>query len=112
MRLSNRLGLHLDRRRTKAKEHQLGTIEVSESTTLDRAISAPTFTMDYGFTDAMNKAMGRLTDRGSEAIMFGRTTWEQSGPAWSGRDMADDPGEPFFNNTTKYVISTGCRRAA
>lgn len=83
----------------------MGTIKVSEFITLDGVIGAPTFTFDYGFTDAMGQAMGRLTDGGSEAILLGRTTWVESGPAWSGRDMADDPGAPFFNNSPKYVVS-------
>jgi dihydrofolate reductase len=26
-------------------------------------------------------------------------------PAWSTRTAADDPGAPFFNDTTKYVVS-------
>ena len=84
----------------------MGTIMVSEFITLDGVIGVPTFPFDYGFTDAMAAAMGRLTDQGSEAILFGRKTWVESGPAWSGRDMADDPGAPFFNNTPKYVVST------
>jgi dihydrofolate reductase len=83
----------------------MGRILVSEFITLDGVIGAPTFTFDYGFTDAMGEAMGRLTGTGTEAILFGRTTWAESGPAWSGRDMADDPGAPFFNNTVKYVVS-------
>lgn len=83
----------------------MGQILVSEFTTLDGSISAPTFTMDYGFTDAMGAAMGQLTDQRSEAVMFGRTTWVESGPAWSSRDMADDPGAPFFNDSPKYVVS-------
>ncbi len=83
----------------------MGKIMVSEFITLDGVIGAPTFTFDYGFTDAMAQAMARLTDQGSEAILFGRKTWVESGPAWSGRDMADDPGAPFFNDTLKYVVS-------
>ena len=82
----------------------MGSIIVSEFTTLDGAIGAPTWTMDYGFTDAMGATMASLTGR-SEAILFGRTTWVESGPAWSGRDMADDPGAPFFNDTLKHVVS-------
>ena len=82
----------------------MGKIMISEFITLDGVIGAPTFTFDYGFTDTMGDAMGRLTG-GSKAILFGRTTWVESGPAWSGRDMADDPGAPFFNNTPKYVVS-------
>jgi dihydrofolate reductase len=83
----------------------MGRIIVSEFITLDGVIGAPTFTFDYGFTDGMGQAMSRMTDQGSEAILFGRTTWVESGPAWSGRDRADDPGAPFFNNTPKYVVS-------
>ncbi|MBC8090652.1 MAG: dihydrofolate reductase family protein [Pseudonocardia sp.] len=83
----------------------MGTIKVSEFITLDGVIGAPTFTFDYGFTDAMGEAMGALTTGGSTAILFGRTTWEESGPAWTSRDMESDPGAPFFNDTPKYVVS-------
>lgn len=83
----------------------MGRILVSEFITLDGVIGAPTFTFDYPFTDAMGAAMGQLTTGSSTAILFGRTTWEESGPAWSSRDMADDPGTPFFNDTPKYVVS-------
>ena len=27
-------------------------------------------------------------------------------PAWSTRTVEDDPGAPFFNDTTKYVVSS------
>ena len=27
-------------------------------------------------------------------------------PAWSARTAEDDPGAPFFNDTTKYVVSS------
>jgi dihydrofolate reductase len=87
------------------EESLMGRIVVSEFSTLDGVIGAPTFTFDYGFTDAMGAAMGVLTGPGTTAILFGRTTWVESGPAWSGRDLADDPGAPFFNNTVKYVVS-------
>jgi dihydrofolate reductase len=89
----------------RPEEQVMGKILVSEFTTLDGVIGAPTFTFPYGFTEAMGEAMGRLTGS-SEAILFGRTTWVESGPAWSGRDMADDPGAPFFNETPKHVVST------
>jgi dihydrofolate reductase len=84
----------------------MGRILVSEFITLDGVIGAPTFTFSYPFTDAMAQAMSRLTDQGSQALLFGRTTWVESGPAWSGRDMADDPGAPFFNGSPKYVVSS------
>ena len=83
----------------------MGTIKVSEFITLDGCIGVPTFTFDFPFTDAQSEAMSRLTDQGSEAMIFGRTTWVESGPAWTSREMADDPGAPFFNNTQKYVVS-------
>lgn len=83
----------------------MGQILVSEFITLDGSISVPTFTFDYGFTDDSAAAMAELTNQRSEAIMFGRTTWVESGPAWTSRDMADDPGAPFFNNSPKYVVS-------
>ncbi|MET0190805.1 MAG: dihydrofolate reductase family protein [Pseudonocardia sediminis] len=82
----------------------MGVIKAHEFTTLDGVIGAPMWTMDYGFTDDMGASIGRLTGS-SEAIIFGRTTWEESGPAWSSRDMETDPGAPFFNNTPKYVVS-------
>ena len=82
----------------------MGTILVSEFTTLDGSIAAPLFTVDFGFTPAMGEVMAGLTGR-STALLFGRTTWVESGPAWSGRDMADDPGAPFFNDTPKHVVS-------
>lgn len=83
----------------------MGTIIVSEFTTLDGVIGTPTFTYDYEFVDSMAKSIAGLTDR-CEAILFGRKNWVESGPAWSGRDMADDPGAPFFNDTPKYVVSS------
>lgn len=82
----------------------MGVIRAHEFTTVDGAGGAPMWTMDYGFTDEMGASIGALT-AASEAIIFGRTTWEESGPAWSSRDMADDPGAPFFNDTPKYVVS-------
>ena len=27
-------------------------------------------------------------------------------PAWSTRTVEDDPGAPFFNDTTKYVVAS------
>lgn len=83
----------------------MGVIKVSEFITLDGVIGVPTFTFDHPFTDEMNAAMSRLTDQGSEAVLLGRTTWVESGPAWTSRDMADDPGAPFFNDSPKHVVS-------
>ena len=39
-------------------------------------------------------------------ILLGRETYEMFEPAWSTRTVEDDPGAPFFNDTTKYVVSS------
>ncbi len=53
----------------------------------------------------MLEAIGAVTDR-CEGILLGRTTYEMFEPAWSTRTVEDDPGAPFFNDTTKYVVSS------
>jgi dihydrofolate reductase len=83
----------------------VGEILVHEFTTLDGVIDAPTWTFDYGFDPKMGDAIGALTARCS-AILLGRTTYEMFEPAWSTRTVEDDPGAPFFNDTTKYVVSS------
>jgi dihydrofolate reductase len=71
---------------------------------IDGVIDAPTWTFDYGFDEKMGEAIGAVTDR-CEGILLGRTTYEMFEPAWSTRTVEDDPGAPFFNDTTKYVVS-------
>jgi dihydrofolate reductase len=82
----------------------VGAIHVHEFISLDGVIDAPTWTFDYEFLPEMEKAMGAVTDR-SSGILLGRTTYEMFEPAWSTRTVEDDPGAPFFNDTTKYVVS-------
>jgi hypothetical protein len=41
----------------------------------------------------------------ASSIPLGRRTYEMFEPSWSGRTVEDDPGAPFFNDTTKYVVS-------
>jgi dihydrofolate reductase len=77
---------------------------VHEFMTLDGVIDAPTWTFDYGFDPKMGEAIGALTVR-SGGILLGRTTYEMFEPAWSTRTVEDDPGAPFFNDSTKYVVS-------
>jgi dihydrofolate reductase len=48
--------------------------------------------------------IGAVTER-STGILLGRTTYQMFEPAWSTRTVEDDPGAPFFNDTTKYVVS-------
>ena len=75
-----------------------------EFMSLDGVIESPSWTFDFGFDPQMGEAIGALTTR-SEGILLGRTTYEMFGPAWSGRTAEEDPGAPFFNETTKYVVS-------
>jgi dihydrofolate reductase len=71
---------------------------------LDGVIDTPSWTFDYGFDPKMGEILGAVMERCS-AILLGRTTYEMFEPAWSTRTVEDDPGAPFFNDTTKYVVS-------
>jgi dihydrofolate reductase len=82
----------------------MGEIHVHEFMSLDGVIDAPTWTFDYGFLPEMEKSLGAVTDR-SQGILLGRVTYEMFEPAWSTRTVEDDPGAPFFNETTKYVVT-------
>jgi dihydrofolate reductase len=82
----------------------VGSIHVHEFMSLDGVIDAPTWTFDYGFLPQMGEAIGAVTER-SQGILLGRTTYEMFEPAWSTRTVEEDPGAPFFNDTTKYVVS-------
>jgi dihydrofolate reductase len=82
----------------------MGAIHVHEFMSLDGVVDAPTWTFDYGFDPEMGEAIGAVTAR-SRGILLGRTTYEMFEPAWSARTAEDDPGAPFFNDTTKYVVS-------
>jgi dihydrofolate reductase len=78
---------------------------VHEFMSLDGVIDAPTWTFDYGFDPKMGEAIGAVTGR-CLGILLGRTTYEMFEPAWSTRTVEDDPGAPFFNDTTKHVVSS------
>jgi dihydrofolate reductase len=83
----------------------LGAVHVHEFMSLDGVIDEPTWTFDYGFDPKMGEAIGAFTGR-CRGILLGRTTYEMFEPAWSTRTVEDDPGAPFFNDTTKYVVSS------
>src|SRR3954452_12694013 len=83
----------------------MGEIHVHEFMSFDGVISAPTWTFEYGFDPQMGETIGAATAR-SEGILLGRVTYEMFEPAWSTRTVEDDPGAPFFNDTTKYVVSS------
>jgi dihydrofolate reductase len=83
----------------------VGALHVHEFMSLDGVIDAPTWTFEYGFDDRMGEVLGAVTG-GSRGILLGRTTYQMFEPAWSTRTAEDDPGAPFFNDTTKYVVSS------
>ena len=82
----------------------MGAVHVHEFMTLDGVIDAPVWTRDYGFLPQMEEVIGAVTGR-SRGILLGRATYEMFEPAWSTRTVEEDPGAPFFNDTTKYVVS-------
>src|SRR5215203_2194226 len=83
----------------------MGAIKVHEFTTVDGVVDVPMWTVDYGFPDDLAASIGALT-AASSGILLGRTTFEMFAPAWSTRTVEDDPGAPFFNDTTKHVVSS------
>jgi dihydrofolate reductase len=52
----------------------------------------------------MGEAIGGFV-AGCRGILLGRTTYEAFAQSWPTRTAEDDPGAPFFNDTTKYVVS-------
>ena len=82
----------------------MGEIHVHEFMTLDGVIDAPTWTFEYGFVPQMGETLAAVTGR-CDGILLGRVTYQMFEPAWSTRTVEDDPGAPFFNDTTKYVVS-------
>ena len=82
----------------------MGEVHVHEFMSLDGVIDAPVWTFEYGFDPQMGETIGAVTAR-SKGILLGRTTYQMFEPAWSTRTVEEDPGAPFFNDTTKYVVS-------
>ena len=83
----------------------MGMIRVHEFMTLDGVIDTPTWTFEYGFDPGMGQAIARAME-GCEGVLLGRHTYEMFEPAWSTRTAEQDPGAPFMNDTTKYVVSS------
>ena len=82
----------------------MAEIHVHEFMTLDGVVDAPSWTFEFGFDPKMGEVLAAMTGR-SRGILLGRATYEMFEPAWSTRTAEDDPGAPFFNDTTKYVVS-------
>ena len=83
----------------------MGAVHVHEFISADGVIDAPVWTAEYGFDPQMGEVLAAVTGR-SAGILLGRVTYEMFEPSWSTRTVEDDPGAPFFNDTTKYVVSS------
>jgi dihydrofolate reductase len=83
----------------------VGAVLVHEFMSLDGVVDAPTWTAEFGFDPKMGPAIAAVIQR-SRGILLGRTTFEMFAQSWPNRTVEDDPGAPFFNDTTKYVISS------
>lgn len=77
----------------------------------DGVIDTPTWTLDYGFDPKMGEALSAMMGR-CRGILLGRATFEMFAQTWPTRTADDDPGAPFFNDTTKYVVSSTLTDAA
>ena len=81
----------------------MGRIAVHEFISLDGVFESPSWTFEFGFDPAMGETLAAVTG-GATAILLGRTTFDMFAPAWRDRTVEQDPGAPFFNETTKYVV--------
>src|SRR5262249_39452661 len=82
----------------------MGEIHVHEFTSLDGVIDTPRGTAGSGCDPGRGPARGPVPER-CRGVLLGRTPYEMSARVWSTRTAEDDPGAPFFNETTKYVVS-------
>lgn len=83
----------------------MGQLHVHEFITLDGIVDAPVWSAEFGFPEAMGRAIGSFV-AGCRGILLGRATYEMFEVGWSTRTVEDDPGAPFFNDTTKHVVSS------
>ena len=83
----------------------MGTISVHEFISLDGVFEDPRWTMEFGFDPAMGETLGEVMGA-ADGILLGRTTFEMFAPAWRDRTEEDDPGAPFFNDSTKHVVTS------
>ncbi|GAB3441846.1 hypothetical protein GCM10027517_18330 [Phycicoccus ginsengisoli] len=84
----------------------MGQIHVHEFISLDGVFEDPSWTFEHGFDPAMGETLAAVM-ADVRGILLGRTTFEAFAPAWRDRTVEDDPGAPFFNETTKYVVGAG-----
>lgn len=72
---------------------------------LDGVVEAPNKWHFPYFSDEMGAAVGALMSE-AEAMMMGRTMYEEWAAYWPGKTEADDPFAPFINGIRKYVVSS------
>jgi dihydrofolate reductase len=83
----------------------MGKLFAHEFISLDGVVENPAWTFEFGFPDDLGAALGAVTGSAT-AILLGRTTYHEFEQGWAGRTVEDDPAAPFFNDTTKYVVSS------
>jgi dihydrofolate reductase len=83
----------------------MGKVAVHEFISLDGVFEDPRWTFEFGFDPRMGEALAAIMGS-CEGLLLGRRTFEMFAPAWSGRTAEDDPGAPFFNQSTKYVVAS------
>lgn len=88
----------------------MGKILVHEFVSLDGVMETPSWTFEFPFDPKMGQTIAGIVS-GSQAILLGRTTYQEFAPAWSARTAEDDPGAPFFNDSPKYVVSSSLESA-
>jgi dihydrofolate reductase len=86
----------------------MGKIYVHEFLSVDGVYETPSWTAEYPFDPKMGEAIGAVMGA-CEGLLLGRRTYEMFAPSWAGRTAADDPGAPFMNDSTKYVVSSSLR---
>ena len=84
----------------------MGKIKAHEFISVDGVYESPTWTMEFGFDPKMGETLGAVMGS-CKGLLLGRKTFEMFAPAWSSRTAEDDPGAPFFNESPKYVVSSG-----
>jgi dihydrofolate reductase len=105
-----------DRRVSRTTEEREMRLVISDFVSLDGVVQAPGgpeedtdggfahggWSMRYFDPDAMGPILGEVMER-TEALLFGRRTWQVMAAAWPGR--AGDPFADRMNEIRKYVAS-------
>jgi len=83
----------------------VGKIHVLEFMSLVGVIEQPTWTFDYAWDPKVGERLHVVTNR-CNGILLGRQTFEMFASVWSTRTAEENEWAPFFNDTTKYVVSS------